>query len=105
MTTAIKTPELEAAIKKIVEEYQPEKIILFGSRVRGEDRPDSDYDFIIVKDTKTRWIQRAFELPDVPIHADFFIYTPEEFERMKEGSIFMLNALKNYVVLYDKNKK
>lgn len=105
MVTAISNPELETAVKKIVEEYQPEKIILFGSRVRGEERPDSDYDFIIIKETKTSWASRALEIPNVPFQADFFVYTPEEFERMKTTSVFMYHALKNHKVLYDKNKK
>lgn len=96
---------IDEAIKTIVKEYQPEKIILFGSRATGEHRPDSDYDFIIVKKTNERWIRRSLAIPDVPIKADFFVYTPEEFEHMKDSSIFMVSALKDSVVVYDKEKK
>lgn len=96
---------LESAVIKIVKEYQPEKIILFGSRAHGNERPDSDYDFIIIKDTKTRWIRRALEIPDVPFQADFFVYTPEEFQRMQEqGNLFLESALSNHTVLYERAK-
>ena len=29
---------------------QPSKIILFGSRARGDSRPDSDYDLVVIKE-------------------------------------------------------
>lgn len=98
----IVTAVLKNAVNKIVKSYKPEKIILFGSRARNEERIDSDYDFIIIKNTKTRWIRRALKIPDVPIKADFFVYTPKEFEQMKDSSPFMINALKKSVALYDK---
>ena len=95
---------MEEAVAVIAREYQPEKIILFGSRAKGDARPDSDYDFIIVKKTDERWIRRSLAIPDVDIRADFFVYTPEEFEQMKDSSIFMVDALKNSIVVYDKEK-
>ena len=45
------TPEkLEEAVHRIVEAAHPVKIILFGSRARGEARPDSDVDLMVVKE-------------------------------------------------------
>ncbi len=35
-------------VRRLVEHYQPERIYLFGSSARGEARPDSDLDFIVV---------------------------------------------------------
>jgi len=97
---------LKSAVKKIVDEYQPEKIILFGSRAHGDERPDSDYDFIIIKNTNTRWIRRALEIPAVPFQADFFVYTPDEFQRMrKQGNVFLESALSHHTVLYERVKK
>lgn len=95
---------LKEAVQKIITEYQPEKIILFGSRAKGEARPDSDYDFIIVKKTDERWIRRSLAIPNVLIQADFFVYTPEEFEKMKDSNPFMISALENSIILYDKEK-
>jgi predicted nucleotidyltransferase len=40
---------LQDIIHRIVQAVAPEKIILFGSAVRGEMGPDSDVDLLIVK--------------------------------------------------------
>ncbi|MFH1435349.1 MAG: nucleotidyltransferase domain-containing protein [Pseudomonadota bacterium] len=41
-------PDLAEIIRRLVEAYQPERIYLFGSKARGEDGPDSDYDIMVV---------------------------------------------------------
>lgn len=40
---------LEEIIRRIVACARPEKIILFGSGARGEGRPDSDIDLLVIK--------------------------------------------------------
>ena len=35
-------------VRRLVEHYRPERICLFGSSARGEARPDSDLDFLVV---------------------------------------------------------
>ena len=46
--------EIHRITQQIIEKYNPEKIILFGSAARGEGDPDSDADFLIIKkDTPT----------------------------------------------------
>ena len=42
-------PYLNETIRFISKEINPEKIILFGSRARGNYRNDSDFDLFIVK--------------------------------------------------------
>lgn len=44
--------KIQPAIDKIVKEFQPEKIILFGSWAWGEPEYDSDADLLVVKDSK-----------------------------------------------------
>ncbi len=36
---------LAEVVRRLIEAYQPERIHLFGSKARGDDGPDSDYDF------------------------------------------------------------
>jgi predicted nucleotidyltransferase len=43
-----KTPILNEILLRLVRAYQPERIYLFGSKVRGDEGPDSDYDLIVV---------------------------------------------------------
>lgn len=49
---------IRAMADRIVREYQPERIILFGSYAWGEPGPDSDVDLFIVKETNERPIDR-----------------------------------------------
>ena len=35
-------------VRRIVKQFDPEKIILFGSQARGDAGPDSDVDLLVV---------------------------------------------------------
>ena len=39
---------LDEMVRRIVERFNPQRIILFGSRARGEATADSDYDLLII---------------------------------------------------------
>jgi predicted nucleotidyltransferase len=39
--------QTEEAVKRLVAFFAPEQVSLFGSTARGEDRPDSDLDFLM----------------------------------------------------------
>jgi len=41
-------PTLAELLRRLVAAYLPERVYLFGSRARGEARPDSDYDLLLV---------------------------------------------------------
>src|SRR5581483_7261470 len=38
---------LDALVQALVRGVQPNRVILFGSRARGDARPDSDYDIVV----------------------------------------------------------
>ena len=38
---------LKEIIRPVAEQYGVERVSLFGSRARGEERPDSDYDLLV----------------------------------------------------------
>lgn len=62
---------LRGVIDVVVDHIDPRRIILFGSRARGDERPDSDYDLMVVEDDPAPElaapIQRVGE-----IYVDFF---------------------------------
>ena len=97
--------EIESITEQIVEKYKPEKIILFGSAVRGELTADSDVDILIIKkDTpvygadRIRQLSRLIER-HIPI--DFLVYRPEEFKkRIEMGDPFLKAILKEGKILY-----
>ena len=50
---------LDEMVHRLVNEFQPEQIILFGSHAWGEPTEDSDIDlFVIVPDSKEKRIDR-----------------------------------------------
>jgi len=90
--------------EKIVREYQPEKIILFGSYAWGKPNKDSDVDIFIVKKTdNTREMSRKINRLFFPryIAMDFIVYTPEQVKKRNEmGDFFLNNILTNGKILY-----
>ena len=45
--TAEEMQRLKEIVRPVAEQYGVERVSLFGSRTRGEERPDSDYDFLV----------------------------------------------------------
>jgi predicted nucleotidyltransferase len=97
--------EISDLTQQIIEKYKPKKVILFGSAARGEWTPDSDADFLIIKDEipllgadRMREISRII---DRNISVDFLIYRSEEFNRrLQMGDPFLKNIIKEGKVLY-----
>jgi predicted nucleotidyltransferase len=93
-------------VVECIKKYEPEKIIVFGSYVRGDVDEESDLDFVVIKETDKRFLERLIEvakLIDIDLgQVDVFVYTPEEFKRMIEGgNPFIENVLKEGRVVYE----
>lgn len=93
-------------VRRIVERFNPERIILFGSHARGTAGPDSDVDLLVVlhADSKrglTTEIHRL--LGGIGIAKDVIVVTPAEVERYRDipGTI-VWPALHEGKVLYDR---
>ncbi|MEO7913152.1 MAG: nucleotidyltransferase domain-containing protein [Roseiflexaceae bacterium] len=99
------TDLLAEITRRIREVSDPEQIILFGSRARGDSRPDSDVDLLIIKDNidSTRAeagrIYRALSHMSLPI--DVIVVRPAYVELYKDiiGTI-VRPALREGKVLY-----
>ena len=75
------------------------KVILFGSRARGETREWSDYDILLVSEEFKGVVsyKRAPKIYDYWNHdypVDFLCYTNEEFNRMKKKATIVREAVK-----------
>lgn len=96
-------------VKIIVEGFDPDKIILFGSYARGDAGPDSDADLLIVMPVEGSKRETAIDidvaLADVLMPKDVIVVTPEEVERRKNivGTI-IYPALREGKVLYERLK-
>lgn len=99
--------QLKRITQKIVKEFQPEKIILFGSYAWGKPGSDSDVDLFVVIDTKqsTRETARHIDrsLFPRPFPMDLIVYTPAKVrERLKMGDFFIEDIISKGEVLYGK---
>lgn len=98
--------KLKEITEKIVKEYKPEKIILFGSYAWGKPGPDSDVDLFIVKKTKEPSSKRIQALNEIfsrrEIAMDFLVYTPSELEESvnKNRNLFIEDIVHNGEVLF-----
>ncbi len=85
---------LQQMVEVIVREADPESIILFGSRARGEAGPESDVDLLIVERepfgsgrSRIREANRLYmALRHVPVATDLLLYSRDEVEHWK-GSL------------------
>jgi predicted nucleotidyltransferase len=88
------------ALPKLMEEFKPERVIMFGSRAKGTGKRDSDIDLIVISPYFKRipFLKRMpLVLKKVPFsrHVDYLCYTREEYEKIKNESSVVMDALKN----------
>lgn len=80
--------QIQAMVERIVRQFMPDKIILFGSHARGSAGPDSDVDLLIVMPVAGSKREKAVEigvaLHDIRVPKDLIVVTPEEFEWRKD---------------------
>jgi len=78
----------EAIRSRLVESIHPERIVVFGSRARGEERPDSDLDLLVVADVGGSLAERSravrLHLLDIEVPIDLVVYSRDEFARLRQ---------------------
>lgn len=101
------TDIISVMTQRLVEEFQPLKIILFGSRARGDARPDSDVDLLVVlsecEDKRKTAVAMRRVLTGFPVGKDIIVTTPEEIARRGNVTGTVLRpALREGKTLYDR---
>jgi len=79
---------IQKMVECIVAQFQPDKIILFGSHARGASTADSDVDLLIVMAVKgskrAKQLEIRAALHDVRVPKDIIVSRPEEFQWRKD---------------------
>jgi predicted nucleotidyltransferase len=102
---------LKEMVDAIVREFDPERVIVFGSRARGEDTPESDVDLLVIESEpfgaeRSRWqeVSRLWGLVArfrVPV--DVLLYSQDEFEHWrKTRSHVIARAVREGRPLYER---
>ncbi len=105
-----KDPTLKRIVEAIVEVLDPDAIILFGSRARGDHAEDSDYDILVLKEgvkpeerRRLQWKIRLSALMEGIAGVDVIVQSPERFEELKDlWHLVYYDIYREGVVVYER---
>lgn len=94
-------------LPKLIAEYAPQKVVLFGSYAYGHPGEDSDVDLLIIKETSERFIDRWVAVRRIlsdssrRISLETLVLTPNEVsQRLAIGDQFVAEIMDKGQVLY-----
>ncbi len=97
-------------VRRIVATAHPQKVVLFGSRGRGDAHAESDIDLLVVAEDARPRAQRAAALygvlSDIVVPMDVVVYRPQEIaEWQNVPQAFVTIALQEGRVLYEDDRR
>ncbi len=104
------TDPLKKAIKTIVSVANPDKIILFGSRVTGKQRAESDYDLLVIKrnlKNQRKLVQDIYlRFKNIGAPVDVLAIDMDRFEELKNDPYMIYHeAYQKGKVVHEKSPK
>jgi predicted nucleotidyltransferase len=101
---------LQEAVQRILSVGSPEKIVLFGSWARGQARPDSDLDLLIIEESDLPRYRRAgryrMALLGLFPAKDIVVWTPSEVALWRDvPNAFITAILAEGRVLYERSDR
>ena len=102
---------LNRMVRAIVDEVDPEQVILFGSRARGDQRENSDVDLIVVeaepfgpeRSRHKEMVRLYHALAGFLVPADVLVYSHEDVDYWRDSLNHVLaRALREGKVLYER---
>ena len=103
----VKLGKIKAVARQITEQFDPNKIVLFGSHAEGRADQDSDVDLLVVLPFRGKGCRKAVEILErirAPFPLDLLVRTPAQVRRrIREGDFFMRDIAERGKVLYEKN--
>jgi len=96
---------IDDVVRRIVQEFRPRKIILFGSYARGNPRPESDVDLLVVMDAPKGESKQSLAIRrhlNVMFGLDLIVYSPEQLrQRLEWGDSFLQEVIETGKVLHE----
>ena len=91
--------------RQVVEQFHPQKVILFGSYAYGQPTEDSDVDLLVVMPTEENPLHTAARISaavDHPFPLDLLVIRPSDLVvALQEQNIFETEVVKKGVILYE----
>lgn len=95
----ISKDKIAEIVNIIASEYNPDKIILFGSYATGSPNEDSDLDLFVIKETYIPRPQRSVQVRKMiygsMIPIDLIVYTPKEIDESKNNKFSFVYEVLN----------
>lgn len=101
---------IRRVVNQIADEFQPEKIVLFGSYAYGKPKPESDVDLLVVMKTPLRERRQRLEISRAlsprPFPLDIIVRSPEQLQkRISLGDYFLREITTQGQVLYEQHRR
>jgi len=99
--------DIQELSRRIAEEFQPDKIILFGSHAHGTPHEDSDVDLLVILPFEGKPLEKSLEIlnrvdPRFPI--DLLARRPDDSaRRYAEFDPLIRDAFDHGVILYERH--
>ena len=104
--TRIPDEAIEEVVQEIVERFDPDRVVLFGSYAEGHPRPDSDVDMLVVMNTPLKETEQAVLIcQSIEYHfgLDLLVRTPATIQRrLALGDPFLQEIMQGGRVLYER---
>jgi len=88
MTSQTTDQAIQAMVERLVDHFDPDQIILFGSQARGTAMPGSDVDLLVIMlvtgSKREKRVEMRVALHDITVPKDILLATPEEVLRDKD---------------------
>lgn len=94
-------------VRRIVAVADPDRIIIFGSRARGDHRADGDVDVLVIQESSEPRHKRSGPvygaLADLPREVDVLVYTPREVEEWSAvDQAFVTTTVREGIIVYER---
>lgn len=97
-------PHVMTLVQRIVDRFQPEKVILFGSHTTGTANEHSDVDLLVVMETELSTFKQAaaiYRAIDRRPPMDLLVRTPAQVANRNPRDLILRTILQEGVIVYE----